>query len=443
MEWIEDTRRMKPTARIVPVRWVDDIRKKSDVLVIGGGLAGTMAAITAARTGLHTTLIRRGSGATALSSGAVDLAGVLNWMRYIQRTGEAAQHALEDAVADFLALMEEAGYPYAGSPHHSLVLINTLGTVKRTQLAPATCAAGNLADLDRARILFVGVHGYPDCNAPFLSQSVAFLSQNGLIDTHVEADAVVIPFPRTRHTANINPFELARLMDQEGVPVELAERLARQADLSHYTHVALPPIVGLDNPLAALNVLQETIGIPCFELLAAPPSVPGYRLKQALDRAMARYGVDIIHACVEDFTASDGHIDRVRAVQKHTAYHVEPHTVILATGKFLGGGIEWSDRLREPIFDLPVFVDGAYTPSPCMPDLLTDRFTSEQRVFTAGLKVDPHLRPVSPDGHVIFANLLAAGGVLTGYNYLQDGSGLGVPLVSGHLCAHLAGGVAS
>ena len=406
-------------------------------------MAGAVAAVTAAKAGLDTTLIRRGSGATALSSGAVDLAGAVNWMRYIQRTDEASQHALEAAVADFLALMEDAGYPYSGSSYQSLVLINTLGTAKRTQLAPATCAAGNLADLDRARILFVGVHGYPDYNAPFLSQSVAFLSQNGLVDAHIKADAVVIPFPRTKHTANLDSFELARLMDLPGVPAEVAQQVARQTDLSQYTHVALPPILGLDKPVAALEMLQERMGVPCLEILAVPPSVPGYRLKRALDRAMARHGVDVIHACVEDFTAADGHIHHIRAVQKDTTFLLEPHTVILATGKFLGGGIEWSDRLREPIFDLPVFVDGAYFPTPNMPDLLTDRFTSEQRIFTAGLKVDHLLRPLSPDGHVVFANLLAAGGVLTGYNYLQDGSGLGVPLVSGHLCAHIAAGVAS
>jgi len=403
-------------------------------------LAGAVAAVTAAKAGLDTTLIRRGSGATALSSGAVDLAGAVNWMRYIQRTGEAAQHALDAAVADFLALMEDAGYPYAGSPHQSLILINTLGTAKRTQLAPATCTAGNLARLDRARILFVGVHGYPDCNAPFLSQSIAFLSQNGLVDTHVEADAVVIPFPRTKHTANIDPFELARLMDLQGVPTEVAERVAQQTDLSQYTHVAMPPIVGLDNPAAALEMLQERFGIPCFELLAVPPSVPGYRLKRTLDRAMARHGVEIIHACAEDFSATDGRVHHIRAVQKETAYEVAPATVVLATGKFIGGGIEWSDRLREPIFDLPVFVDGAYDPTPNMPGLLTDRFTSQQRIFTAGLKVDEQLRPLSPDSQVIYANLMAAGGVLTGYNYLQDGGGLGVPLVSGHLCAQLAKG---
>ena len=425
--------------------------KKTDVLVIGGGMAGAMAAVTAAKAGLDTTLIRRGSGATALSSGAVDLTGVLEWMRFVQRTGPAATRALEDATTHFLTLMADAGYPYAGSPHDSMTLLNTLGTVKRTQLAPATCAPGNLAHLDRARFLFVGVHGYPDCNAAFLSQSAAFLSQHGLVEAELEADAVEVAFPRTQHTANVNAFELARLMDEQGVAAEVAGRVAAQADLSQYTHVAFPPILGLERTGEVLATLRETTGRPCFELLAAPPSVPGYRLKQALDHALAQHGVEVIHACVEGFSATGstalttggGRLTRIRAVQKETVYQVEPEAVVLATGKFIGGGIEWTDRLQEPIFDLPVFIDGHYDPAPCSRDLLTDRFTSEQRVFAAGLKVDYHLRPLSPDGQVIYANLMAAGGVLTGYNYLQNGGGLGVPLVTAHLCALMAGGETS
>jgi glycerol-3-phosphate dehydrogenase subunit B len=410
-------------------------------------MAGAMAAVTAAKAGLRTTVIRQGSGATALSSGAVDLAGVAGWMRYTGRTGETAQQTLDAAVTDFLGLMAEAGYPYAGSPHERMVLINAMGTAKQTALAPQTCVAGNLAGLDRARILFVGVRGYPDCDAAFLSQSVAFLSERGLVDARVEAEAVEIAFPRSQHTANVNSFELARLMEEPEVALEVAGRVAQQADLSEYTHVAFPPIVGLERAAPVVGVLEEKLGIPCFEVLAVPPSVPGWRLQRALDGAMERHGVEVIHARVEGFstagstalTTGDGRLTHIRAVQKETAYEVEPEAVVLATGKFIGGGIDWTDRLQEPIFDLPVFIDGHYDPSPCSPDLLTDRFTSEQRVFTAGLKVDHHLRPLSPEGQVIYTNLMAAGSVLTGYNYLQDGGGLGVPLVSGYLCARLAG----
>jgi glycerol-3-phosphate dehydrogenase subunit B len=350
---------------------------------------------------------------------------------------------MEDATAHFLTLMTEAGYPYAGNPHQSEVLLSTLGTAKRTQMAPATCAAGNLAGLDHARILFVGVQGCPEFSAPFLSQSAAFLSQHGLVEAKLETGAVEIHFPRTKHTANVSGFELARLMDEEEVAAEVAGRVAEQADLDQFTHVAFPPILGLEKPVYALRVLRQETGRVCFELLAAPPSVPGYRLKRALDRALDLHGVEIIHACVDGFSSSNGHVSTIHATQKDTIYEIEPRTVVLATGKFVGGGIEWSDRLREPIFDLPVFIDGAYDPSPCMPNLLTDRFTSEQRIFTAGVKVDQNMRPLSPEGQVVYANVMAAGGILTGYNYLQDGGGLGIPIVTGHLCAHLAQGVTS
>jgi glycerol-3-phosphate dehydrogenase subunit B len=416
---------------------------KTDLLVIGGGMAGAMAAIAGSKAGLSTTLIRRGSGATALSSGAVDLDGTVGWMRYIGRTGDQAAQVLEAAVQDFQSLMAEVGYPYLGSLEEGMQLLNSLGTAKWSALAPCTFVAGDLTKLDSACILFVGVSGYPDFDAPSVSRSAMFLSQRGLVETQIEADAVEIPFPRIKHTANINGFELARLMEEEAVASEVAERVSQEKDLSQFTHVAFPPILGLNHAPRALQVLETETGTPCFEVVAAPPSVPGYRLRQALDRAMEQHGVRVIHACVDGFSASEGSVRRITAVQKETNYAVEPEIVVLATGKFIGGGIEWTGRLREPIFDLPVFVDGRYAEGLCEADLLTDRFTSEQRIFSAGLKVDHNLRPLSPEGHVVYTNVMAAGGVLTGYNYLQDGGGLGIPLVTGHLCAHLAQGVTS
>ena len=45
-----------------------------DVLVIGGGMAGAVAASKAADSGQEVAVVRRGYGATALSSGAIDIA---------------------------------------------------------------------------------------------------------------------------------------------------------------------------------------------------------------------------------------------------------------------------------------------------------------------------------------------------------------------------------
>ena len=51
------------------------MRLEPDILIIGGGMAGLAAGTIAAESGLETLLIRRGQGATAFSSGAIDVIG--------------------------------------------------------------------------------------------------------------------------------------------------------------------------------------------------------------------------------------------------------------------------------------------------------------------------------------------------------------------------------
>ncbi len=412
--------------------------KKTDVLVIGGGMAGAMAAITAARFGLNTLLLRQGYGATALSSGAVDLAGAAGWLRRIQGADGPAESIVEAAAGAFTNLMAEAGYPHVGNLHESMILANSIGTMKQTHIVPTTMAAGNLKSLDNARILFVGVRGYGDFDAGYISKSIQFFTANRLIFTPIETGWVEIEFPKVKHTANTNAFELARLLEREGVAIELAERIAHETSLDHYTHIAFPSILGVDHPQETLSVLQDWLGLPCFETLALPPSVPGYRLQKALDAEMKSAGVQVIYAAVKGFSAKDGRVERIYAVDKEARLEVEPACVILASGKFISGGVQWNGRLKEPIFDLPVSIDGNFDIPAGMSAQITDQFVSEQRVFTAGLKVDERFRPIAPDKRFVYSNLMAAGSLITGYNYSQGDAGLGVPLVSGYLCGKIA-----
>ena len=48
-----------------------------DVLVIGGGMAGLVAGISAAESGASVLVVRKGEGATTMSSGAIDIAGYM------------------------------------------------------------------------------------------------------------------------------------------------------------------------------------------------------------------------------------------------------------------------------------------------------------------------------------------------------------------------------
>ena len=49
--------------------------KQNDVIVIGGGLTGLFAAITAARRGRRVLVITKGVGAIAIGGGTIDMLG--------------------------------------------------------------------------------------------------------------------------------------------------------------------------------------------------------------------------------------------------------------------------------------------------------------------------------------------------------------------------------
>ena len=410
---------------------------KMDVLVIGGGMSGAMAAIASAREGLSVTLVRRSAGATALASGAVDFRGVNAWLqRLLQR--QAVDGAVQDALSAFLQLMAQSGYAHQGGRDDQMLLVGPLGTLKHTQVAAQSMAAGDLQKLPGASILFVGIRGYRDFDASYVAKSVEFFAGASPVEALLTTGAVEVEFPRVRHSRNLNGFDLAQLLDDEATASELGRRIAAQAQTGRFTCAALPAIVGRDRPEQAMSAIQRELGMHCFETLALPPSVPGLRLQRALDRCIKSYGIQVVHAAVDGFCNQGGQLVSIRATQKDTVYEFEPRVVVLATGKFVGGGIQCSGRLLEPVFDLPVFVSGRHDPGVTMGSLVTDSFTAEQPIFAAGVKVDERLRPVAGDGRVIYPNLMAAGTVVTGYDHTRGIGGLGLCLATGHLCGRYA-----
>ena len=49
------------------------MNRKSDIVVVGSGLAGMSAALTAAQSGKSVTLLTHGAGTLAISSGCIDV----------------------------------------------------------------------------------------------------------------------------------------------------------------------------------------------------------------------------------------------------------------------------------------------------------------------------------------------------------------------------------
>src|SRR5579871_1129897 len=137
-------------------------------------------------------------------------------------------------------------------------------------------------------------------------------------------------------------------------------------------------------------------------------------------------GVRRVRTAVEGFRGGDG---RLQAAVAGTG-DLEADAFVLATGRFVGGGLRGGRRLTEPLLGLDVFLDGR--PAGGDPRLPHRLALDSTPAFLSGLRTDPALRPLDAGGAVPYENLRAAGAVLGGWDEAA-GEGMGVPLLTGWL----------
>jgi glycerol-3-phosphate dehydrogenase subunit B len=418
-----------------------------DVLVLGGGMAGSIAALAARASGARVALARRAPGATALSSGAIGAApdkwaaageplasrlGTLAAARRIAARGPSHPYArvgaeldrLEEALAFAAAELDEVLCPPGARP---LFLATPSGGIRSSALAQRSMVAGDLASI-RGPLAVVGLRGHLGFDAALVAgalSSCPALSVRG--HRAVELDLFM-----DEVGAVLRPHELARALEVEGAAEEAGRRLRRA--LPPGAAVALfPPVLGLSPGARVAERIAESAGLPVAETLADVPSVPGLRLDAALRRRLAAAGVEVL----EGAAAIGGAPGSPVSVGGREA--LAPAWV-LATGRFTGGGIVRRGGLEEPLLDLPVHVPGgeggsrAARPSASL--TARDR-RSPQPLLAAGVAVDEALRPLGHGGLPAHPRLFAAGAVVSGHG-VADGTGLGVAILTGYLAGRRA-----
>ncbi len=414
-----------------------------DLLVIGAGLSGLFAAITAARAGLKVRLIAKGLGATHWAAGTVDVLGyapaAVAAPGLVQRPLQAfsalpAAHPYHLIGADgvraalnaFQTLSQEVGLPYIGDPNgQNLLLPSPVGAARPTLLAPLAQSQGDLERRDP--LLFVGFSGLRDVYPELLA---ANLRKQGF-----QARAAFVPLPHEQQDRNT--IQLARGLDDPTRRARLASEIRRIARPGE--RIGLPAVLGLHDHAQALADLQAQTGAVIFEFPTLPPSAPGMRLHLALRRQLEQMGATVeigmegigFHGFDGFDQAQDGIIAWVETATSTRPLRQRAGHFLLATGGILGGGFNSNHlgRVWEVIFDLPLTV-------PQERHLwLQPRFVEGQPVFCGGVMVNEAWQPAHADGTPIYRNLWAAGGLLAGGDYIQERSLEGVALASGHAAA--------
>jgi glycerol-3-phosphate dehydrogenase subunit B len=427
------------------------------VVVIGAGAAGAAAALAASASGARATLLRPSPGATALSSGALDLAGSrcerpadpwagrpATLQSYEQLLHDEPDHPLARcnvgaaAAARIVgALAPVAGFSPRSLDLEPLVLPTDLGTFKSTALCQPGAQEAHLLGLAGRRVGVVGISGYPLFDPARLAAGYQHHAARGGIE--LICVPLTVELIQRRGDERMHPHELAREVEREAVRGRLGDQLRRAAARHELSLLMLPPLIGLEQSEQTLVQLRQQSGdVPLAEVLASPPSVPGLRLQRHLDAALESAGVAVLPGRASQHHGADA---RLSSVVLEDGTTVEGDAFVLATGKFIGRGLVHDPVLREGLFDLPVWIGGDGPDLSYLGKYMARQVGVAHPLFGAGLRTDAALRPRGRSGEVAWGNLHAAGSVLGGYDYIQGRSGLGTALISGHVAgAYAAGG---
>jgi glycerol-3-phosphate dehydrogenase subunit B len=410
-----------------------------DVVVIGAGTAGLVAATRLAQSGARVCVIAKGIGSTHLAPATIDVLGYAPEL--VDEVVPALERLIEsrpdhpyalvgpDTVAEatswFARTVSDGplpGYVYVGELKRNLRLPSALGALRPSALVPETMAAGDAARLSR-----VGIVGSPALRDFHPGLCAANLTAAGI-------DARPVNLELALDRADANALGIARLFDDPGWRARFCAELSPA--LRAEEHVGLPAMLGLRDPHGVLADLESRLGRGVFEIPTLPPSVPGMRMYEILRHTLRAAGGRLVLGPAVTAHRRDG--DRVTAVSTRAAGHEVNYAApwfVLAAGGFASGAIELDSHWLTHERVLGLRLRGL--PGAGEPRFVSDAF-AEQPMARVGVAVKDDLRAEGVE------NVVVAGAALPGAAPWREHSGEGIALASGYRAAQvIAGGLAA
>ena len=427
---------------------------RADVVVIGAGLSGLVAAARLAELGAVAHVVAKGHASTHWGTGGLDVAaipGTSTARAGVARLATVAGHPyalLEPDVAASVAWLEAvlagAGLPYAGGLDEPIGTLPTaIGSTRPAAIVPDAQAAGLATWRPGERLAVAGPAGFKD----FWPRAIAAaLSLDGAWPRDVARpagiDGVAVELPGLEGLRNLTALTLARRFDDPAWRAAALDRLAtalEPAARRGASRVALPAVLGLEDHAAALAEARARLPLAPFEVPLVPPSLPGMRLFAALRHRIRSAGgrvqvgesvraVDVVEA------GAGGRVSAVRMEAATRDFRIATDAVVLATGGIAGGGLHGTaDALVEPVLGLPV--EAPRREDWFAGDVLDP---SGHPVEAAGIVVDERLRPIDPATRrpVGPVNVRVVGAMLAGQHAVRQRCGDGVAVTSGWRAAN-------
>ena len=413
------------------------VSRTTDILVVGSGMAGLMAAIVASGQGKRVTLLSRGCGSLNIGSGCVDVLGYVNGQPVEGQPLEAldslperhpyrlvSKEGVEEALKTRCAVSARHGAPLEAAANGNRRVPTILGTLKPTCLTLPSCR-GELLET-AASALVVSVEGLKDSHPALVTSQLRRYPHLAAVTWH-EAH-LENPIPGAHR--NLSPLDIARYVESPEGTAWLAAGLRKALRATPADVVLLPPVCGLSN--AAWEAVAAAVPVPLVEMPTLPPGVGGLRLYTALKSELQARDVDMVENALVTGAECDGkHCAALVAETACGRRRFAAKAFVMATGGFMGGGFLSSPgEARETVFGLPVLqADGSLLPA--RPEDWSDQNIFGNHAFaSAGVMVNAAMSPLRIDGTPALNNVFFAGRSVGGYDFASEKSGNGVAVAT-------------
>lgn len=413
------------------------VSRTTDILVVGSGMAGLMAAIVASGQGKRVTLLSRGCGSLNIGSGCVDVLGYVNGQPVEGQPLEAldslperhpyrlvGKEGVEEALKTLCTVSARHGAPLEAAANGNRRVPTILGTLKPTCLTLPSCR-GELLET-AASALVVSVEGLKDSHPALVTSQLRRYPHLAAVTWH-EAH-LENPIPGAHR--NLSPLDIARYVESPEGTAWLAAGLRKALRATPADVVLLPPVCGLSN--AAWEAVAAAAPVPLVEMPTLPPGVGGLRLYTALKSELQARDVDMVENALVTGAECDGkHCAALVAETACGRRRFAARAFVMATGGFMGGGFLSSPgEARETVFGLPVLqADGSLLPA--RPEDWSDQNIFGNHAFaSAGVMVNAAMSPLRIDGTPALNNVFFAGRSVGGYDFASEKSGNGVAVAT-------------
>ena len=401
-----------------------------DLIVIGMGLSGLMAAKTAAEMGKKVLIVGKGIGTLSILSNTIDVLGVLpetvkmkdglsQWIEEHPEHpyGKVGLEKILEALSSFNSFFPP---PYAfQSRNETNSLVPTgAGTLRSTYLIPSTMMKG--INLKEKKALIVGFKGYKDFYAHRLADSF-------------KCSAITLSLSETPQQET-TATALARWMEQpafrERIASEIKEKISGEA------LIGFPAVLGLNDPMGVKRDLEKKTGASIFEIPVLPPSIPGMRVFNRFKQRLIQKGVTfLLGHSVSKAILKGKRCEGIEILHPPVVNSYSADRHILATGRFIGGGLT-ADRkkISEALFGLPVVQPASRQ------DWFQKTFFSDPShpIHQTGVHVDSSFRPLNEKGQVLLENVRVAGTILAYHHCIEEKSREGIEISTGYMAAQKA-----